>query len=345
MSGVCAVVVNFDGERLLGPCLESVEVALARCAGPRLAVRTILVDNGSSDGSLALVRARFPAVEVVELGRNGGFATGVNAGIARSCEEWLLLVNSDMTLAPTAVERLLAAGEDPRVGSVGAQIRFAADERAINSAGIEVDVLGVAGDRLVGQPAASASHAPHEVFGVSAGAALYRRSMLAEIGGFDESFFLYLEDADVAWRARAHGWTAVCVPEAVAVHRHSATARHGSPAKHFHVGRNRVRMLAKNATRAQLLRHGPRIVIHDLAHGGYAAVAGRTLAPLRGRIAGLREWRAYRAAGGDRAPVELAPAAGLRAALARNRAWRRYSACAVADDASAAKASAPRAIA
>ena len=167
--------------------------------------------------------------------------------------------------------------------------------------------------------------------------------MLADIGGFDESFFLYLEDVDVAWRARARGWRALYVPEAVAVHRHSATARHGSPSKHLHVGRNRVRVLAKNATRAQLLRHGPRIVFHDLLHCAYVAVAGRTLAPLRGRVAGLREWRAYRAAGGEPVAVELAPAGGLRAALARNAAWRRYSSRTA--DTTAANASAPRATA
>jgi GT2 family glycosyltransferase len=343
VTSICALIVNYDGERLLGPCLESVEASLGRCAGPDRRTRAVVVDNGSSDGSVALVRGRFPAVEVVELGRNGGFAAGVNAGLAHSDEEWLLLVNSDMTLAQTAVERLLAAvGDDPRVGSAGAQIRFAADEGTINSAGIEVDVLGVASDRLAGRPVAADRTVPHEVFGVSAGAALYRRAMLADVGGFDESFFLYLEDVDVAWRARARGWRSLHVPGAVAVHRHSATARHGSPSKHFHVGRNRMRLLAKNATREQLLRHGARIAVHDLLHSGYAAVTTRTLAPLRGRIAGLREWRAYRAAEGPPA-VELEPAGGLRAALARNRAWRRYSDANV--DATAANASAPRAIA
>jgi len=344
VSGVCAVIVNYDGERLLGPCLASVEACLEAHARGGGRVRTIVVDNGSTDGSLALVRRRFPAVEIVELGSNRGFAAGVNAGVARSDEQWLLLVNSDMTLAPTALEQLLAAaGDDPRVGAAGAQIRFASDERTINSAGIDVDVLGIAADRLAGRPVADGAGAPHEVFGVSAGAALYRRALLSEIGGFDESFFLYLEDVDVAWRARARGWKALYVPGAVAVHRHSATSRHGSPSKHFHVGRNRVRVLAKNATRAQLARHGARIVAHDLLHSGYVAVTGRTLAPLRGRVAGLREWRSYRGAAGDPVAVELAPAAGLRAALARNRAWRRYSASTAAT--TAANASAPRAIA
>ncbi len=297
--------------------------------------------TASSDGSADLVRRRFPAAELLELGANRGFAAGVNAGVARSDEQWLLLVNSDMTLARTALERLLEAVDgEPRVGSAGAQIRFAADQGAINSAGIEVDVLGVASDRLVGQPVAAGGRLPQDVFGVSAGAALFRRAMLADVGGFDESFFLYLEDVDVAWRARARGWRALYVPAAVAVHRHSATARHGSASKHFHVGRNRVRLLAKNAPRGQLLRQAPRLLAHDLLHCCYAAAAGRTLAPFRGRLAGLREWRAYRGSAADRTPLELPPPGGLAAALGRNRAWRRYSA--VNRDATAANASAPR---
>jgi len=341
VTSVCALIVNYDGERLLGPCLEAVERCLEQHPGRS---RTVVVDNASTDGSLDLVRRRFPAVEVVERPDNGGFAVGVNAGMACTDEDWLLLVNSDMELEPRALERLLAAvGDDDRIGAAAAQIRFAADPGTINSAGIDVDVLGVAADRLVGRPVADGGSGAREVFGVSAGAALYRRAMLDDIGGFDESFFLYLEDVDVAWRARARGWRALYVPEAVALHRHSASARHGSPVKHFHVGRNRVRVLAKNATTAQLLRHGPRIVVHDLLHATYVAFAGRTLAPLRGRLAGLREWRDYRSDGGPRVAVELAPTGGLRAALARNRAWRRYSDNSPA--VTAANASAPRAIA
>ena len=344
MSAVCALIVNFDGERLLETCLSSAEACLADHVRAGNDARMVVVDNGSSDGSVELVRRRFPAVEIVELGANHGFGAGVNAGVACSTEEWLLLVNSDMTLAPRALERLLAAvGDDSRVGAAGAQIRFAADERTINSAGVEVDVLGVAADRLAGRPVEAGGTEPQEVFGVSAGAALYRRAMLADIGGFDESFFLYLEDVDVAWRARARGWKALYVPDAVAVHRHSATSRHGSPSKHFHVGRNRVRLLAKNATATQLMQQGPRIVVHDLLHTAYVAATGRTLAPLRGRVAGLREWRAYRGTCDDRVAVELARAAGLRRALARNRAWRRYSASTA--ETRAANASAPRPIA
>jgi hypothetical protein len=92
------------------------------------------------------------------------------------------------------------------------------------------------------------------------------------------------------------------------------------------VGLNRVRTLAKNADSSQLRRYGVAAVGYDVAYIAYAAVTDRTLAPLRGRLQGLREWRAYRDAGTPRRPVELSPVAGLRAALSRRAVWERHSA-------------------
>ena len=120
---------------------------------------------------------------------------------------------------------------------------------------------------------------------------LFRRAMLDEIGGFDASYFAYLEDADLAWRARMAGWRCLLAPGAVGLHHHSATLGHGSSAKHFLVGRNRVRSLAKNATERQLRSGLARIVAYDLLHASYASLASRSLAPLSGRLHGLAEWR------------------------------------------------------
>src|SRR5207247_10545644 len=102
---------------------------------------------------------------------------------------------------------------------------------------------------------------PYEVFGATGGGALFRTQMLEDVGGFDETFFAFFEDVDLAWRARAFGWRALYAPGAVVYHHHSATARHGSPAKLHLVGRNRVRTLAKNATRAIMLRNAARMLL------------------------------------------------------------------------------------
>ena len=104
--------------------------------------------------------------------------------------------------------------------------------------------------------------------------------MLRDVGGFDERFFAYYEDADLAWRARMRGWRCVYEPTAIVYHVHSATLGHESPRKHYLVGRNRVRTLAKNATGAQLLRFGPAILAYELAYVAFVAFTSRTLAPL-----------------------------------------------------------------
>lgn len=320
---VSAVVLTYRRQDLLRDCLSSLAAALAEVPEP---TEIVVVDNGSP-GNVATRRVRewCPDAEIVVLTENRGYAGGVVEGIRRARGEWVLTVGDDSTLDEGAVVALLAAGRSaPDVGSVAAKMLFAesAGGAMINSAGLEIDRLGIAADRLVGQPAGAGEGHVTEVFGTSGGGALYRAAMLDAIGSFDASFGLYLEDADVAWRARRAGWRCLYVPGAVVYHHHSATTGHRSPGKYRHVGRNRVRLVAKNATRRQLLRYALPMIGYDLAYVAYAALANRTLAPLHGRLEGLRHWRADRRAARPEVEVELAPVLGLRAALRRNRAWR-----------------------
>jgi GT2 family glycosyltransferase len=308
-----AIVVAFGDETVREECLSRLSAGLARVDG---GTELIVVAN---DG----VGTARPGLTTVAGHAELGFAGGVEAGLAVARGEWIALVNDDCAVEPDALGELLAAAAlDPRIGSVAAQIRFAARPDTINSAGIDVDELGVARERRVGEPAGACETDPVEVFGASAALGLYRRAMLDEVGGLDPSFFAYLEDADLAWRARTAGWHCVLAPRAVAYHRHSPTLGHGSSAKHLLVGRNRVRLLARNATRRQLRRQLLRIVAYDLLYVGYSGVTGRTAAPLAGRLRGLREWRSDRAAAGAPREVRLSRPPGFRAALRRNRAYR-----------------------
>ncbi|MEA2347919.1 MAG: hypothetical protein QOG62_1706 [Thermoleophilaceae bacterium] len=317
---ISAIVVNHRREDLLAQCLASLREALARVPGGG---QTIVVDNGSADGSCARVKADDPDALLIEFPDNRGFATAVEEGRRRADGEWILLLNNDAVIEPDAAARLLAVATSAAdIGSVAAQMLFARTPPKINSAGLEVDTLGVAYDRLLGLDPEPTDLEPLEVFGASGGAALYRQSMLDQIGGFDESFFAFVEDADVAWRARMAGWRCLYVPSALVHHHHSATARHGSPLKHYHVGRNRIRLLAKNADTSLLRRHGAAMVAYDIAYVVAHAITDRSLAPLRGRLAGLREWRQYRRAGAPgRRPVNLAPARGLRAGASRRAVY------------------------
>ena len=312
MTLVSAIVVTQRGGPLLEACLHALRAALAEVDGELLVV----------DNSVRGVAAE--SARVLRQGRNTGFAGGVAAGLAAAAGEWVLLVNDDAELEPDALRALLDAGrDDPRAGAVTAQVRFHARRDVVNTAGLVIDRLGIAYDRLAGAPARDGG-AVEEVFGASACVALYRRAMLDAIGGFDASFFAFGEDADVAWRARMAGWTCLYVPGAVAYHHGSATAGEASPAKYFLVGRNRMRLLARNATAGQLARWGWAMALYDLAYVLFAATTDRTLAPLRGRVAGLREWRHYRRGGAaGRRAVALAAPTGPLGAWRQRSAYRR----------------------
>lgn len=314
------IVVSYRKGELLEQCLTSVQEALRRVDGPG---ELVLVLNASTPEEEREYAGRFANAVVIAEPTNTGFAAAVSLGIRRSGGEWIALLNDDATVEPEALALMLAAGASAGdVGSVASQMRFFDRPQTINSAGIELDRLGIASDRLLGQPLGASEAETVEVFGASGGAALYRRAMLDEIGSFDESFFAYLEDVDVAWRARMNGWRCLYVPEAVVFHHHSATLGHRSGQKYYLAGRNRVRLLAKNADAGLLRCYGPRMLAHDLAFVGYVALRRGKLAPLRGRIAGLREWKRYRRAGArTRRPIPLARVGGLRAALRRQKAW------------------------
>ena len=314
------------------PALSVIVPAYSNATSVERAVAALHAAAAAVDGGAEIVVVMNRRIDGLGLGPdtrvltahgNLGFAAGVMRGVRETTGEWIAVVNDDCVVAPEALAAALRTGSAaPEIGSVAGLVLFADRPSIVNAAGIVVDVLGVAAERLVGAPASAAARSG-DVFGCSGAFALYRRRMLDEVGGFDESFFAYLEDADIAWRAQAAGWRCVFEPAAHAVHAHSSVLGHGSHRKHFLVGRNRVRMLAKNATAAQLIRYGVAIVLYDVAYVAYAAARHRTLAPLLGRVAGLREWRRYRSVGAaTRAPVRLARPQGLGAARRRDRVYR-----------------------
>ena len=320
-AAISVVVIAYRQREALARCLESVLAAGEQVEG---GIELIVVDNG---GLADFVRECCPPARVVEPGRNLGFAGGVVAGAAAAGADWFALVNDDAHLDAGALRALLEAGRrDARIGAVAAQVRFAAAPGVVNSAGIGIDTLGVASERFAGRPAAAAAAAAAgPVFGASGSVVLYRAAMLEQIGGFDERFFAYLEDADVAWRARAAGWSAWYEPSALAYHEGSASTV--APEKYLLVGRNRVRLLARNMTRRQLARSLPAIVLYDCAYVAYVALRDRTLAPLRGRLDGLRHWRGWRReTAASRREVELEPALrGIADSWRMQRAYRRSS--------------------
>ncbi len=201
----------------------------------------MLVDNGSTDGSLAFVREHCPAARIIALRTNLGFASGVNAGLRAARGDLLLLLNNDAFAEPGFVAALLSALEQyPDVGTVGGVLTFAHRPDLVASAGIRVRRDGLALDLWPGLPVAELPQAPQPIFGPSGGAALYRRALLEDVGLMEPGFFSYLEDVDMAWRARLRGWTAWWRSGARARHVYSATGGQGSPFKQRLLGRNRL---------------------------------------------------------------------------------------------------------
>lgn len=280
MTAISVVIVTYDGWLLLRDCLTSLR------AQKRLPDEIIVVDNGSGDGTGDYLSTSFPEVTLVDTGRNLGFAAGNNAGIARAGGDVVVLLNNDTVAEPEFLARLVdPLDRDPRLGAVASTMVFSSAPDIVASAGIEVFDNGLALDRGLGLPRETVV-AEMPVFGASAGAAAYRRAALDDTGFFPESFFMYLEDVDLAWRLRLRGWDTVHAPRAVVRHDYSASAVEGSARKRFLLARNRVWVIARCVPGPLLQRDWWRIMRYDAQVFGYA-IARLDYAAARGRIAGL----------------------------------------------------------
>jgi GT2 family glycosyltransferase len=232
ISDIAVVIVNYDGERLLPDCL-------AALSAQTLAPAEILVaDNGSRDGSLALLRAHHPGIEVLELHRNLGFGGGANRGVAATRAPWVCVLNSDTTPAPDWLERLVAAPRSEKTWALGSVLVSASTGR-IESAGDQYDPAGFAYKLLRDRPLSDLPARPYPVFAAPGAAPVFRRDVFERLGGYEERFFLYYEDVDLAFRAVLAGFHALLVPDALVTHRLGATTRSHARAR-FYVARNSV---------------------------------------------------------------------------------------------------------
>lgn len=255
---ISVVVVNWNSRDDLVDCLR----ALGAQSDPDFEI--IVVDNGSTDGSIDSVRAEFPSVVLIEAGENLGFAEGANRGIERARSAWIALLNNDANADRRWIEELrgVIRTAPPRLGMVQSRVLFKQRPDRTNSTGVLLFPDGSAIDRDF-DVAARSDDRVEEIFCITAGAGLYRRSMLDEVrlpsGVFDRSHFMYFEDVDLGWRCRLAGWDALYVPSAVVYH-----ALHGSSVRrddHFvarHCNRNRIRMMLKNASIPFIVRGIPR---------------------------------------------------------------------------------------
>ena len=272
---VAVVIPNYNGERWLPGVLESVA---AQSIAP---AEVLVVDDGSVDGSRALLAQRFPRVRVLALRRNGGFARAANAGVAAVAAEAVALVNTDVRLAPDWIERSAAALDAaPAAASVATKLVDLDDPALIYDAGDVLRRDGACEQRGRFERDGGRYDAPGDVFSACAGAALYRRSAVLAVGGFEERFGTYLEDVDLGLRLRLAGWTCRWEPRAVARHAgggSTGTLAHGPGAW---VERNTLLLVAR-AFRPRWL---PLVAYRQLAWAWHAARTGA----LADHLAGVR---------------------------------------------------------
>jgi GT2 family glycosyltransferase len=227
-------------------------------------------------------------VRLLRLRRNGGFSGNVNAGLRAARGDVLCLLNNDAQAEPDWVAACVDTLEQhAQIGSVASKVLFS-DRRTINSAGDLLCRDGAARQRGAGQPDGEVWNHPGPVFGAMGGAAVYRRAMLADVGPLDESFFMYLEDVDLAFRAQLLGWSCQYQPLARVYHLGSATG--GGALASFCNGRNLIRLLAKDLPSGLVPRLLPAVLRFQARRAREALVAWRgsaARATLRGQIAGL----------------------------------------------------------
>ena len=277
---VSVIIVNFNGMKLLKNCVQSLITQTYKN------LEIIIVDNASSDNSVEYLRTSYPESVIIENSSNLGFAGGVNTGIRNARGSFIMTLNNDAWADCQCVERLLSATKsDDRIGMCAAKMLF--PDKRINSAGICISRSGAAWDRGMFEVDKGQYDKREEIFGPCAGAALYRRSMFEEIGLFDEDFFLYLEDVDLAFRAHLSGWKCIFVPEAVVHHHHGGTAGFMSDLTIYYGNRNILWWPVKNYPFLTLVLSLPWIIGRTFGVIPYYALRGRGKVILKSKIDGL----------------------------------------------------------
>jgi GT2 family glycosyltransferase len=282
---VAVVVPNWNGERFLELCLSSLRKQSFSD------FETILVDNGSTDGSIGLVEQGFPEVRVISLGENRGFSAAVNAGIQASTTEHVALLNNDTEVDPGWLKALVQAAErHPEAGLFASKLVDFGDRRLLDGAGDALRRSGL--PYRLGHGELDRGQFDNEafVFGACAAGALYRRSLFEEIGLFDENFFAYCEDGDLSFRAQLAGHRCLYVPKSVVYHVGSASTGGKRSTTNIRLGtQNGLNLLVKNLPASIAWRLLPSIVVGQLLRLAITSVFRGGLRAYLGGLLGA--WR------------------------------------------------------
>lgn len=278
---ITVVIPNYNGVHFLKDCLRSLFEG-------DLLPHIIVVDNGSRDGSAQWVAEHYPSVELILFQENTGFCRAVNAGIKKATTEYVILLNNDTVVASHFVAGLWEAiRRDGRIFSVGAKMLCMDAPEKIDDAGDFYCALGWAFARGKHRPAGRYQKEGH-IFAACGGAAIYRKSLVAELGYFDETHFAYLEDIDLGYRAQIYGYYNLYTPRAEV--RHVGSGASGSRYNRFKTdlaSRNSIYLIYKNMPLLQIIINVPFLLIGFAIKAVFFARKGMGLPYLEGLVKGV----------------------------------------------------------
>ena len=290
MPKITVIIVNWNGKHFLDACLGSLRRQTFRD------FETILVDNGSGDGSVEFVRQSFPEVHLVALDENRGFTGGNIAGYEYASGELIVLLNNDTESHPQWLEEVYKASlQFPEAGSFASKMMYFDCRNKIENCGFDVGTEGTTIDLGRDERDGPQWNSPREVFGACGGAVAYRRSMLDRIGFLDPDFFMVYEDVDLSFRARLQGYTCMYIPTAVVFHRYRATLGTRPVHQVFYSQRNIEFVYLKNMPAGLMLRSALQRFLYEVGAAIYFVRAGSGWTFLRSKLAVLRHLsRIYR---------------------------------------------------
>lgn len=251
---ISIIIPNYNGEKILENCLNSLYEQTFNNFD------IIVIDNDSKDKSIEILQG-YNNIKIIKNKANFGFAKAINQGIKSTNNEYVLLLNNDIVLDKYFIEKLYKQiQKNKNTFSVQSKMIQYHNRQKIDDAGDEYTILGWAYQTGNGESSNECTK-PREIFSSCAGAAIYRKSMLEKIGYFDENFFAYMEDVDIGYRSRIHGYKNIYCSEAICYHIGSATS--GSRYNEFKIklaARNNIYVAYKNMPLIQLIINLPFLI-------------------------------------------------------------------------------------
>ena len=283
MPETSVIILNWNGKHFLQDCLSAMRRQTFRD------FETILVDNGSKDGSVEYIRTQFPEVKMLALPNNLGFTGGNIEGYAQATGNIVVLLNNDTEAHPSWLEEIQKASYAyPDAGSFASKMMYFDERDRVENCGMGVGISGATLDLGRGEIDGPQWARPREVFGGCGGAVAYRRSMLEDIGFLDPDFFMTYEDVDLSFRAQLRGYSCVFVPGAIVYHRYRATNRKTPSRQVFYSQRNIEFVYLKNMPLGLMLRSAPQRLLYELGAAIYFSKQGSGSAFLRAKLDVLR---------------------------------------------------------